>query len=162
MRKSTGRAMKAAREQARREATTEWYPRAHELQLPHVPEHARESVREFLSTFVHKVRVRAGDCWWVAQTFAHYADSPRVRYVEGVWTRGAGNSYFDPKDPNDTVGAPHAWNLVDGYPVCLVAEFYRWRNEDAPCHEHWKEHLRLREKGEVTWIGGVSAAVNQQ
>jgi hypothetical protein len=98
-----------------------WYPRTDQLQLPHVPDEARAKVREFLSTFIHRVRVGGGMCWEVAQSVMQIADSPRVAYVEGVWARAPQNPIEDDRTP-----APHGWNTVDGHLVCLPSEFYTW------------------------------------
>jgi hypothetical protein len=117
----------------RRINTSLWYPKASDLSLPYVPEQRREAVRSLLASFVQEIPVKAGNCWWTAQTFAHLADTQRVRYVEGLWTRSPENEFYSPDV--DHTGAPHACNLVDGYLVCLTGEFYRWRfsGEDA----HW-------------------------
>lgn len=147
---STPEAIAAAAAEAefkRRWNTKEWHPQVTDLQLPYVPEHARDEVRNFLAPFVYKVRVRAGDCWWVAQRLTHLADSPRVRYVEGVWTR---RYELEEKDPP----VPHAWVTVDGYPVCLVGEFYNWQSEDndwvyEPLNDFSVEEMREALEGEA-------------
>jgi hypothetical protein len=112
---------------------------ATDLKLPDVPEHARESVSQFLAPFLPSVPVKNSDCWGIAQRLMTLANNPRVDYVEGVWTSKShqdehrlgqcdcdayGKSMF---------GAPHAWNIVDGYLVDLSVEnkFRAWKPEYA-------------------------------
>ena len=110
------------------------------LLLPDVPEHARESVRAFLSPFVSSIPLKNGDCWNIAQRMMLAANSPRVGYVEGVWSRPEHDAEHqrgecDCEEYQKIQGAPHAWNTVDGFLVDLVVEFkfIGWTQED----EYW-------------------------
>jgi hypothetical protein len=143
----------AAEESERIYNTKVRYPRATDLQLPYVPEHARDEVRNLLGPFVGKIPVKSGNCWWTAQTFVHFADTPRVRYVEGVWTRSPESDLYIPEVNHDA--APHGWNLVDGYPVCLTGEFYAYRQPDddkwlyEPLNDYSVQEVRTALEGEA-------------
>lgn len=132
-----------------------------DLSLLDVPSEQRESVREFLTLFLPKFKLAAGDCWRVAQDFMQTANSARVEYVEGVWTRAKNNEWVS----DDGAPVPHAWNLVDGHLVDLVAEFYHWRSwgEDAPWnHEPFKifTHEDIKKyQNEIDDLDGLSISV---
>jgi hypothetical protein len=127
-----------------------------DLKLPDVPDHARESVREFLALLVPKIPVKNGDCWRIAQQLFALANSPRVGYVEGVWTKKTHQDEHrlglcvdaDCDYEEQLFGAPHAWNTVDGHLVDLSVEnkFRDWTPEDAewyPLDNWWHETLRV-------------------
>jgi hypothetical protein len=118
-----------------------WRPTAASLQLLDVPEEHRESVRSFLHPVLERMthRVKAGQCWSVAQALMQTANDLRISYVEGVWTRAKTSGFYDSDEEKEP--APHAWNLVDGHVVDLVAEYYFWNSagEDSPwLHEPHK------------------------
>src|SRR5258708_4847904 len=50
---------------------------AKDLNLPDVPEHAREDIRAFLAPFLKNIPVQDNDCWNIAQKFMLAANSPR-------------------------------------------------------------------------------------
>jgi hypothetical protein len=102
----------AMEDERRRWNTTVWHAKASDLALPYVPEHAREAVRSLLTPFVQKIPVKAGNCWWTAQTFAHLADTPRVRYVEGLWTRSPENELCSPNDDHTGALTRGIWWMV--------------------------------------------------
>jgi hypothetical protein len=121
-----------------------WHPAAADLQLPDVPERDREAVRQFLSPVLQQIRhrIKGGDCYMTAKALMFTADDPRVQYVEGVWTRDKASGYYIGED-EERVPTPHAWNLVDGHLVDLVAEYYFWNSggEDHPwIHEPLKAY----------------------
>ncbi len=99
-----------------------------DLKLPDVPKHARESVRAFLAPFLPGLPVKDGECWLLAQMLMTLANSPRVAYVEGVWTSKSHQDQHrlgqcDCDDYGKKMfGAPHAWNTVDGHLVDLSVE----------------------------------------
>src|SRR5258705_7025322 len=74
-------------ERARNDLNLPYILDAKDLKLPDVPEHAREEVRAFLAPFLKNIPVKNYDCWNIAQKLMLAANSPRVCYVEGVWTR---------------------------------------------------------------------------
>jgi len=126
---------------------------AADLKLPEVPDHARESVRAFLAPFLPSIPVKNGDCWNLARKLMKAANSPRVNYVEGVWTskRHQDDHRLHQCDCDDyekaSFGAPHAWNTVDDYLVDLSVEnkFRAWKPEYAefdPLDGWWHEPLR--------------------
>jgi len=118
-----------------------WHPAAADLQLPDVPEKDREAVRQFLAPVLRQMRhrVKGGDCYATAKALMLTANDPRVHYVEGVWTRDKTSVYYI--EDKERVPAPHAWNLVDGHLVDLVAEFYFW-NSDGEDHPWLHEPLK--------------------
>jgi hypothetical protein len=101
---------------------------ASDLKLIDVPEHARESVRAFLAPFLQYVPVREAECLIVAKLLMQIANSPRVEYIEGVWSHR-----------RMPAPVPHAWNTVDGHLVDLIVEYKdarinRWCAESG---EEW-------------------------
>jgi hypothetical protein len=107
------------------------------------------------------VPVEGGHCWQVAQALTLAAASPRCNYVEGVWERTEDlNAPCDcgcDRDP-----APHAWNTIDGYPVCLVTELYNWRSGDGnwsrePLREYpFTELNKMVEDGETNGLDDLA------
>lgn len=102
-----------------------WYPTANLLQLPYVPEEAKEQVRRVVAPALtemkaNRIPIEQGKCWRTSQTLAMLAKSPRVKYVEGVWLGGCGGG----TQCNCGGALRHAWNLVDGYVVDLSEELY--------------------------------------
>jgi hypothetical protein len=128
-----------------------WYPMASDLELPDVPWDAREDVRAALS-FLGKVPIQTRDgSWLIAQAITELANSPRVRYAEGLMSVKSGNKV-----------TPGAWHLVDGHIVSLfsevsnrfksevwlyeplkiypLAEIYAARKAGHPCSVHeWRQ-----------------------
>jgi hypothetical protein len=123
-----------------------WRPTADDLQLMDVPKEHRQSVRQFLKPILDRMTygIKGGDCWAVAQALMKAANDPRVSYVEGVWTRAKNSGFYS----GDKEPAPHGWNLVDGYPVDLVAEFYFW-NSGGDDHPWLHEPLKIYSLDEV-------------
>jgi hypothetical protein len=119
--------------QRRRNEVEVWHPKAHNLQLPHVPPEARQAIRKKLSPWLanlkdydgQRVGVKFGDCWNIAQALTLTAMNESVQYVEGVWSEHC---------------ASHGWNLIDGYVVDLVDEFRIWQGSDA---ERLRESLNV-------------------
>jgi len=121
-----------------------------ELKLPDVPEQAREDVRAFLAPLLQHVPVKNGDCWNIAQTLMLAANTPRVGYVEGVWTNPEHHREHERNEcdcecysKEKMFGSPHAWNTVDGYLVDLSVEnkFRGW-NPEWPLDDWWHEPLQ--------------------
>ena len=123
---------------ARREAVELWKPKAHELQLPHVPPEERRAIRKKLSPILailhdyddNPVGVKFGDCWNIAQSLTLTAQDADIQYVEGAWAWGT----------------PHGWNLVNGYVVDLVDERTMWEGREA---ERFREPLNVYSYREV-------------
>jgi hypothetical protein len=112
----------AAMGERRSRDTKVWYPTGADLPLTHVPEDARPQLRERLDPWLRnmthmggntgRVGIKGGDCYRIAQALVLTANDPNVKYIEGLWSYGAG----------------HAWATVDGYLVDLVGEFLHWRD----------------------------------
>ncbi len=151
-----------------------WYPRAHDLLLPDVPVGERVEIRGILS-WLGKLPVRGGTCWQTSQTVTLLARDARVQYVEGAhWNtkNGAGHDGPMSERADGTLECtsvctckplPHAWNLVNGHVVDLLAEFHNWRFGGDWLHEPLKvytlEDMRAFEKqhenNPLIRLGGV-------
>ena len=140
----------------------EWYPRPNDLALPDVPAAERAQVRRILS-WLGKLPIRGGTCWQTAQAVTLLAHDPRVQYVEGVsWnvkrTEAGGYAPMFPHDGECISSVcvckplPHAWNLVNGHVVDLLAEFYSWRFGSEYLHEPMKVYTLQDMR-----VGGVPA-----
>jgi hypothetical protein len=124
-----------------------WYPKVSDLTLPDVPAGERAEVRKILS-WLGKFPVRGGTCWQTAKAVTLLSHDPRVEYVEGVsWNvKQVGAGYaplfqHDGECPSDICMCqplPHAWNLVNGHVVDLLAEFSNWRFGAEYLHEPLK------------------------
>ena len=118
--------------QRKRKQVEVWHPKAHNLQLPHVPPEARQAIRKKLSPWLanlkdydgQRVGVKVGDCWNIAQSLTLTAQDDTVQYVEGVWSDCQ----------------QHGWNLIDGYVVDLVDEFFIWQGREG---ERLREPLNV-------------------
>jgi hypothetical protein len=130
-----------------RQAVETWYPKASDLTLPDVPPSERAEVRKILG-WLGKLPVRAGTCWQTAQAVAVLARDPSVEYVEGVsWNVARIGDRYAPLFQHDGECSsdvcvckplPHAWNIVNGHIVDLLAEFYNWRFGSEYLHEPMK------------------------
>ena len=131
-----------------RQGITTWYPRASDLVLPDVPPNERAEVRQILG-WLGRFPVHVGTCWQTAQAVTLLAHDPRVEYVEGVsWNvKRVGARQYVPMFQHDGECSssvcvckplPHAWNLVNGHVVDLLAEFYNWRFGSDYLHEPLK------------------------
>jgi hypothetical protein len=130
-----------------RESVKIWYPKADDLALPDVPSHARSEVRKILG-FLGKFPVRSGTCWQTAKAVTLLSRDPRVEYVEGVsWNVEQIGGRYVPmfrhegecsSDVCVCKPLPHAWNLVNGHVVDLLAEFSNWRFGSEYLHEPLK------------------------
>ena len=124
---------------ARRGAVELWQPKAHELQLPHVPPEERRAIRKKLSPILailhdhdgNPVGVKFGECWNIAQSLTLTAQDADIQYVEGVWATGC---------------QPHGWNMVNGYVVDLVDERFMWEGSEV---ERLREPLKVYSFQEV-------------
>jgi hypothetical protein len=140
-----------------------WYPRASDLVLPDVPANERAEVRKILG-WLGKFPVHAGTCWQTAQTVASFTQDRRVKYVEGAsWNVkqiGAGKYLplfqHDGECSSDVCACkplPHAWSLVNGHVVDLLAEFYSWRFGSEYLYLH--EPLKVYSAEDLLRVGGV-------
>lgn len=165
MRKSTARKMKADREVYLRETTEVWFPKAWDLALPDVPDHAKQSVREHLSKILPLMRygygdrkrlgVRFGECWKIAQNLTVADGSGRTRYVEGAYASLRECECGCNECSGERTAYAHGWNTVDGYTVDLIVEFFIWQTfgKDA---EWFHEPLRDFSREEVDENGETS------
>jgi hypothetical protein len=120
---------------------------AKDLKLPDVPDHAREEIREFLAPLLKDVPVRDNDCWSIAQKFFLAANSPRVSYVEGVWTH---KTHYDKHVRGECdcreyarAASPHAYNFVDGYLVDLNTERWTPEEDEWLLEDWWHEPFKI-------------------
>jgi hypothetical protein len=118
---------------------------ASHLKLIDVPDHARENVRAFLAPFLQSILIGEGECEYTSRLLTQTAKSPRVEYIEGVWS-------------NSRMLAPasHFWNTVDGYVVDLTEE-YKLACLERWCAEHEEEKERVDSR-EVKWLRTPSNA----
>src|SRR5712664_4205525 len=139
----------------------EWYPRPNDLALPDVPASEQAEVRKILG-WLGKLPVRGGTCWQTAQAITLLAHDPRVQYVEGVsWNvKRIGAGQYAPMFQHDggcnsdvcvCRPLPHAYNLVSGHIVDLLAEFFNWRFGSEYLHEPSKVHSTE----DLLRVGGV-------
>jgi hypothetical protein len=144
-----------------RSSVKTWYPRANDLQLPDVPTGERAEVRKILGrVLTGQFPVRGGHCWQTAQAVTLLARDPRVECVEGASLNVERiGERFAPKFPHGGECAsdvcvckplPHAWNLVNGHVVDLLAEFFNWRVSS----EYLRESLKVYSFEDVL-AGGV-------
>ena len=118
---------------------------ADHIQMPDVPARARASVLDCITPYLQDIRLEGGQCFRIAQQLVLAANSSRVKYVEGGWSRAPRNKYGESENEsasasesesesesekiyNDETLVYHAWNLVDGHIVDLTAELYHWNS----------------------------------
>jgi hypothetical protein len=102
---------------------------ASELRLMDVSDHARESVRAFLAPLLPHILIGEGECVITSRLLIQMAKSPRVEYIEGVWSH-----------PRRPTPMRHAWNTVDGHLVDLTEE-YKFALVDRWCARTGEEWL---------------------